>query len=65
MTALAHDDILGAAARGDDEALATVVRSYHDRVYRFGVRMCRDRYDADDAVQEAFVQLARRPAGRR
>lgn len=50
-----------AAARGDDEALATLVSAYHDRVYRFGVRVCRDRFDAEDAVQEAFSKLSRRP----
>lgn len=49
-----------AAAAGDDQALATLMRAYHDRVYRFGVRVCRDAYDADDAVQEAFVRLAAR-----
>lgn len=50
-----------AAARGDDDALALLVRTYHDRVYRFGVRVCRDRFDAEDAVQEAFSKLSRRP----
>lgn len=50
-----------AAARGDDHALALLVRAYHDRVYRFGVRVCRDRFDAEDAVQEAFSKLSRRP----
>jgi RNA polymerase sigma-70 factor (ECF subfamily) len=49
------------AARTDDAALAQLVRDHHDRVYRFGVRMCRDGFDADDAVQEAFTRLARRP----
>ncbi|MCP3097813.1 RNA polymerase sigma factor [Myxococcus sp. K15C18031901] len=56
-----HGALLTAAARGDDEALAVLVRTYHDRVYRFGLRVCRDGDDADDAVQEAFVKLARRP----
>ncbi|MFP2924544.1 RNA polymerase sigma factor [Pyxidicoccus sp. 3LG] len=56
-----HPDLLAAAARGDDEALAVLVRAYHDRVYRFGLRVCRDGYDADDAVQEAFTKLAKRP----
>jgi RNA polymerase sigma-70 factor (ECF subfamily) len=50
-----------AAAGGDDDALAEMVRLYHDRVYRFGLRVCRDGHDADDAVQEAFVKLAVRP----
>jgi RNA polymerase sigma-70 factor (ECF subfamily) len=56
-----HRAILRAAAVGDDQALEVLVRSYHDRVYRFGVRVCRDPFDADDAVQEAFIALARRP----
>jgi RNA polymerase sigma-70 factor, ECF subfamily len=58
---LRHDAVLVAAARGDDEALALLVRAYHDRVYRFGARVCRDGDDADDAVQEAFAKLATRP----
>jgi RNA polymerase sigma-70 factor (ECF subfamily) len=56
-----HDHVLRAAATGDDAALAELVRAYHDRVYRFGLRVCRDGFDADDAVQEAFTKLARRP----
>ena len=55
------DGILVAAARGDDEALAVLVRAYHDRVHRFGRRVCRDGHDADDAVQEAFTKLVTRP----
>ncbi|WP_437954357.1 sigma-70 family RNA polymerase sigma factor [Sorangium sp. So ce119] len=55
------DTVLTAAARGDDGALELLVRAYHDRVYRFGLRACRDAFDADDAVQEAFTKLARRP----
>lgn len=50
-----------AAARGDDAALRELVQAYHDRVYRFGVRVCRDRFDAEDAVQEAFSKLSQRP----
>jgi RNA polymerase sigma-70 factor (ECF subfamily) len=56
-----HDATLEAALGGDDAALALLVRAYHDRVYRFGVRVCRDPSDAEDAVQEAFFQLSRRP----
>jgi RNA polymerase sigma-70 factor, ECF subfamily len=56
-----HEPVFTAAARGDDGALELLVRAYHDRVYRFGLRACRDAFDADDAVQEAFTKLARRP----
>lgn len=61
MSRAVHQRVLTAAAGGDDEALASLMRAYHDRVYRFGVRVCRDGFDADDAVQEAFTKLARRP----
>ena len=56
-----HREVLVAAASGDDAALALLVRTYHGRVYQFGLRVCRDSYDADDAVQEAFTKLANRP----
>lgn len=53
--------LLERSLAGDDEALRELVRLYHDRAYRFGRRVCRDGYDADDAVQTAFIILARRP----
>lgn len=46
------------AMAGDDEALADLVKIHHDRVYRFGKRFCRPA-DLDDAVQQAFITLAR------
>jgi RNA polymerase sigma-70 factor (ECF subfamily) len=61
MTEASHPQLLAAAIGGDDGALASLVRAHHDRVYRFGRRVCRDGFDADDAVQEAFMRLARRP----
>ncbi len=61
MSAGVRPQIAVAAAHGDDEALTVLIRAYHDRVYRFGRRVCRDGFDADDAVQEAFVALSTRP----
>ena len=50
-----------AAAWGDDEALAALVRAHFARVQRFGTRSCRDADAADDVVQQAFIKLAGRP----
>ncbi|MFO0722815.1 MAG: RNA polymerase sigma factor [Myxococcota bacterium] len=57
----AHQATLERATAGDEAALELLVRTYHARVYRFGLRVCRDGFDAEDAVQEAFQKLARRP----
>lgn len=59
---LVDDATLTAAVNGDDAALGELVRLYHARLWRFGRRVCRDDFDADDAVQEAFVKLARSPS---
>lgn len=61
MNGLKPSSVPLAAAGGDDQALSTLVLAYHNRVYRFGLRVCRDEFDADDAVQEAFIKLAGRP----
>ena len=59
--ALASSQLVEQSISGDDEALRELVRLYHDRAYRFGRQVCRDGFDADDAVQMAFITLARRP----
>jgi RNA polymerase sigma-70 factor (ECF subfamily) len=56
-----RSELAARAAGGDDQALAALIRAHRDRVQRYGRRVCRDGDDADDAVQEAFVKLARRP----
>src|SRR6187402_3188466 len=56
-----HAQLLREAMDGSDAALSVLIRTYHDRVYRFGRGICRNQFDADDAVQEAFIKLAGRP----
>jgi RNA polymerase sigma-70 factor (ECF subfamily) len=60
MSSVPSSELL-AAARGDDAALSQLIQAYHKRVYRFGLRVCRSPQDAEDAVQEAFIKLMRRP----
>ena len=54
-----HELLLRAAQAGDRKALDQLIRLYHARVYRFGLRVCRDPVDAEDAVQDAFLALSR------
>jgi RNA polymerase sigma-70 factor, ECF subfamily len=54
-----HEELLQSAQQGDREALDQLIRLYHERVYRFGLRVCRNPVDAEDAVQDAFLALSR------
>lgn len=58
----AHDAELIAALAGDELALVQLVRTHQTRLLRFGVRVCGNDSDAQDAVQEALVTLSRRPS---
>ena len=53
------EDLLDAARRGDGDALEALILRYQPRVYRFGLKMCRDAEDAGDVVQESLLAMAR------
>jgi RNA polymerase sigma-70 factor, ECF subfamily len=53
------EDLLAAVHDGDPGALEALILRYQPRVYRFGVKMCRDLEDAGDVVQETLVAMAR------
>ena len=61
MTTHGHERRVLAAIEGSDEALTELMRIHYERLRRIGVRACGDQLDAEDAVQEAFIKLARRP----
>jgi RNA polymerase sigma-70 factor (ECF subfamily) len=52
-------ELLESARRGDPEPLEALISRYQGRVLRFGLRMCGDREDAEDVVQETLLVLAR------
>ena len=59
-TAAAESDILLARAkRGDLEAVEALFRVHSRRVYTLARRICRSEQDAQDIVQETFVEVAR------
>jgi RNA polymerase sigma-70 factor, ECF subfamily len=56
-----NDDLqlLDAARGGDRKALEELIQRHQRRVYRFGLKMCRDPEDAKDVLQETLVAAAR------
>ncbi|MBI3047775.1 MAG: sigma-70 family RNA polymerase sigma factor [Acidobacteria bacterium] len=56
-----HGDeaLLAAARQGDAAALEALIVRYQPRVYRFGMKMCRDREDAADVLQDTLLAAAR------
>lgn len=48
--------LVEAAKRGDHDAFASLVRRHSARTYQLLLRILRDREDAQDALQEAFLK---------
>lgn len=51
--------LLERARAGDRKALEDLLVRHQRKVYRFGLRMCRDPEDAQDVVQETLLAVAR------
>jgi RNA polymerase sigma-70 factor, ECF subfamily len=51
-----RSDLVRRAQSGDGEAFETLIRAAYDRLYALAERILRDRYAAEDAVQEAVVR---------
>ena len=52
-------ELLERARAGDREVLELLLSKYEPRVYRFGMKLCRDPEDAKDVVQETLLAMAR------
>ncbi|HSB18601.1 MAG TPA: sigma-70 family RNA polymerase sigma factor [Anaeromyxobacteraceae bacterium] len=53
------EKLLEAARAGDRAALDQLLTRHQSRVYRFGLKMCRDSEDAKDVLQETLLAVAR------
>jgi RNA polymerase sigma-70 factor (ECF subfamily) len=61
VEAVRHDPgneavLVRAAQQGDRPAFAALVEAYWDRLYRFLYQLTRDRHQAEDLAQEAFLK---------
>lgn len=53
------EDLVRAAAGGDQDAFAQLVRLHENKVYTLALRMCARAEDAADVAQEAFLSAWR------
>jgi RNA polymerase sigma-70 factor (ECF subfamily) len=51
--------LIARARRGDIEALEGVYRAYQTSVYNLARRICRNEEDAEDVLQETFLEVCR------
>ena len=59
MTPPTDEELLDAVRAGDDEAVRALLVRHAPAVFRFGMKMCRDRRDAEDVLQETLLAAAR------
>ena len=52
---MTEQELVRAAAGGDTEAFARLVRTYENKIYSLALRMCGSADDAGDIAQEAFL----------
>jgi RNA polymerase sigma-70 factor (ECF subfamily) len=62
---MAGDDplLLSRAATGDADALEALMARYSSRVYRLAYGITRNTADAEEIVQDVFLQLVRKGGG--
>ncbi len=53
------EELIERIRRGDNEALEQLVSRYEDRVYNLAYRMLSSRQDAEDVLQDAFLNVIR------
>ncbi|NOZ95357.1 MAG: RNA polymerase sigma factor [Acidobacteria bacterium] len=58
--AAADEQLVAAALRGDEQALADLVRRHQAWIYNLALRMVWDRSDAEDATQEILLKIITR-----
>jgi len=52
-----EDELIKAAQAGDESALRQLVQNYEQTVFGFAFKVCRNEDDAEDTLQEAFLNI--------
>ncbi len=52
---MTENELVRAAARGDEDAFGELVRMYENKAYHLALRMCGNAEDAADVAQDAFL----------
>ena len=52
---MTEQELIRAAAAGDEDAFGKLVEQYQHKVYHLALRMCGQEEDAADVAQEAFL----------
>ncbi len=52
--------LIRSAKTGDAAAFSALVRKYEDTVYRFAFKICRDREQAKETLQDTFINVYRK-----
>jgi RNA polymerase sigma-70 factor, ECF subfamily len=55
----ADNDLLNDLQRGDDHAIEELLKRYQSKIYRYGMKMCRNPEDAKDVLQDTLLTMAR------
>jgi RNA polymerase sigma-70 factor (ECF subfamily) len=53
-------ELINRAKKGDKHALAELVSKYSDKIYNLALRILRNKEDAEDVLQETFLQVIRK-----
>ena len=59
MADLSDTELVASARAGNGAALEELLVRHQPRIYRFGMKMCRDPEDASDVLQETLLAMAR------
>lgn len=59
---ITDEDLVRAVARGDERAFASLFDSYNSRLFGFLLRMLKSEAEAEEVLQEVFMQIWQRAA---